>query len=93
MKTRDKDLRTVYNNIIGGQALQNNAINNSVAQNNTSVGNSTYNKLYKRSNSHSLQTKPRQSISKNNFDYSSIIGNQSEINPNWNSIQERKSKI
>ena len=78
MKPRDKDLHTVYSNIIGGQALQNNAINNSITKNNMSTSNNAYNSLHKRSNSHSLQlnTKPRQSISKTNFDLSSILGGQ-----------------
>ena len=79
MKPRDKDLQTVYGNIIGGQALQNYAINNSITKNNMSISsNNAYNSLHKRSNSHSLQlqSKPRQSISKTNFDLSSILGGQ-----------------
>ena len=79
MKTRVKELPTNYSsNIV--QSSQNNTINSSLAQINTTIiSNNVYNKLHKRSNSHCLQLlKPRQSvsnISKTNFDISTILGN------------------
>ena len=79
MKTREKGLPTYYNNKISDvQNSQNNTIHNSSLAliNNTSISNSVYNKLNKRSNSNCLELlNHRQSISKTNFDISTILGN------------------